>query len=241
MQLALSVGGLESCIRNFVKIERMEITRIRQRKSIWILFFRALTNEHAISCHIPRLGFQRAGLHRRSRMNDRRGDVDTRSSISWRHIGGGGARRSCYDRATVMWPIGTRRRRLPTENVDCVCTCLPVAVAKRRVARSRRRLLAVASLGVYPGLHSGRFCRITSREIFAESPLTTFEHLPAKRIFLRVKLTWRDSRIYYRDTQLAHNHYRRHNCIHVVLCFWSVSSNLNFNSRFFNLNFYSYF
>lgn len=114
-------------------------------------------------------------------------------------------------------------------------------VAKRRVARSRRRLLAVASLGVYPGLHSGRFCRITSRDIFAESPLTTFEHLPAKRIFLRVKLTWRDSRIYYRDAQLAHNHYRRHNCIHVVLCFWSVSSNLNFNSRFFNLNFYSYF
>jgi len=103
-----------------------------------------------------------------SRMNDRRGDVNTRSSISWRHVGGdSGARRSCYDRATVMWPIGTRHNRHRQRNVRCMHLWTRI----RRIAlRIVVLLVVVNGVRVHLSLGSTAISQksIVSRHIFVE-------------------------------------------------------------------------
>lgn len=140
-------------------IEFTEITAIsremhRSRRSFrwdvsqYRFFFVDGTDARAQSCDYF-LSHSSPGIPTRglpsSRMNDRRGDVDTRSSISWRHVGGdSGARRSCYDRATVMWPIGTRHNRHRQRDVRCMLWPRAFVVSRRvassrLVSRSRRR------------------------------------------------------------------------------------------------------
>lgn len=127
--------------------------------------------------------------------------------------------------------------------VDCACTCLPVAAflySSRRVASSCRPFI---SRSTAPGVSVRvvRFCRITSREIFVESPLRARRNLRTSSLdicethFLRETHLARLANLLSEDTQLAHDNHRRHN--YVLRSITSLQSmlllNLNFNSRFF--------
>lgn len=139
MLLVWSLEKDRNQICNFVKIERIEIMReiiwsSSACKSIRISFFaRARADRHGATTTSMRLfpvtflasdSNARASIE--SRMNDRHGDVDTRSSISWRHVGRRQRReavvlRPC-DRYVTDWHTTTTDRKMCS-----IYVCAPVA------------------------------------------------------------------------------------------------------------------